>query len=113
MPTGQRLDEWPQSFAGNSYSPDEHPRYWKQGQSITRPVFFRLQNVVGSTLSGFTLKNSPFRTFSIVTSKQTTLSGLTLDSSAGNGLAKSTDGFDLTKNDHITITGNKIYNQDD
>ncbi|KAI9982077.1 hypothetical protein PInf_007965 [Phytophthora infestans] len=87
--------------------------YWKQGQSITRPVFFRLQNVVGSTLSGFTLKNSPFRTFSIVTSKQTTLSGLTLDSSAGNGLAKNTDGFDLTKNDHITITGNKIYNQDD
>ncbi|KAI9982260.1 hypothetical protein PInf_008159 [Phytophthora infestans] len=73
--------------------------YWKQGQSITRPVFFRLQNVVGSTL--------------IVTSKQTTLSGLTLDSSAGNGLAKNTDGFDLTKNDHITITGNKIYNQDD
>ncbi|KAK1935404.1 Endopolygalacturonase B [Phytophthora citrophthora] len=87
--------------------------YWKQGQSITRPVFFRLQNVIGSTLSGFTLKNSPFRTFSIVTSKQTTLSGLTLDSSAGNGLAKNTDGFDLTKNDHITITGNKIYNQDD
>ncbi|POM57680.1 Polygalacturonase [Phytophthora palmivora] len=87
--------------------------YWKQGQSITRPVFFRLQNVIGSTLSGFTLKNSPFRTFSIVTSKQTTLSGLTLDSKDGNGIAKNTDGFDLTKNDHITITGNKIYNQDD
>ncbi|KAI9982252.1 hypothetical protein PInf_008151 [Phytophthora infestans] len=81
--------------------------YWKQGQSITRPVFFRLQNVVGSTRSTHR-ENSPFRTFSI-----TTLSGLTLDSSAGNGLAKNTDGFDLTKNDHITITGNKIYNQDD
>jgi len=87
--------------------------YWKQGQSITRPVFFKLQNVIGSTVSGFTIKNSPFRTFSIVTCKQTTLSGLTLDSSSGNGLAKNTDGFDLTKNDHITITGNKIYNQDD
>ncbi|EGZ15269.1 polygalacturonase [Phytophthora sojae] len=87
--------------------------YWKQGQSITRPVFFRLQNVVGSTLSGFTLKNSPFRTFSLVTNQQTTISGLTLDSRDGNGIAKNTDGFDLTKNDHITITGNKIYNQDD
>ncbi|ETL32977.1 hypothetical protein L916_14504 [Phytophthora nicotianae] len=87
--------------------------YWKQGQSITRPVFFRLQNVVGSTVSGFTIKNMPFRTFSIVTSKDTTLSGLTIDSRAGNGLAKNTDGFGLTKNDHITITGNKIYNQDD
>nr|ADN18849.1 polygalacturonase [Phytophthora capsici] len=35
------------------------------------------------------------------------------DSSAGNGLAQNTDGFDMTKNDHVTITGNKIYNQDD
>ncbi|GMF59574.1 unnamed protein product [Phytophthora fragariaefolia] len=87
--------------------------YWKQGESITRPVFFKLQNAVGSNISGFTIKNSPFRTFSIVTCEQTTLSGLTLDSSAGNGLAQNTDGFDLTKNDHVTITGNKIYNQDD
>eukprot|EP00644_Phytophthora_capsici_P000607 jgi/Phyca11/21386/fgenesh1_pg.PHYCAscaffold_93_\ len=76
-------------------------------------VFFRLQNVLSSTVSGFTIKNMPFRTFSIVTSKDTTLSGLTIDSRAGNGLAKNTDGFGLTKNDHITITGNKIYNQDD
>ncbi|EGZ15278.1 hypothetical protein PHYSODRAFT_259951 [Phytophthora sojae] len=45
--------------------------------------------------------------------QDTTVSGLTLDSSAGNGLAKNTDGFGLTKSDHITITGNKIYNQDD
>ncbi|KAF4314665.1 hypothetical protein G195_011719, partial [Phytophthora kernoviae 00238/432] len=87
--------------------------YWKQGQSITRPVFFRLQRVTGSTLSGFTLKNSPFRTFSLVTCQDTTISGLTLDSRAGNGIAKNTDGFDLTKNDHITIINNKIYNQDD
>ncbi|KAE9156519.1 hypothetical protein PF005_g33177 [Phytophthora fragariae] len=43
--------------------------YWKQGQSITRPVFFRLQNVASSTLSGFTLKNLPFRTFSLVTTR--------------------------------------------
>ncbi|KAH7489254.1 hypothetical protein KRP22_011356 [Phytophthora ramorum] len=87
--------------------------YWKQGTSISRPVFFRLHGVASSTLSGFTLKNSPFRTFSILNSQKTTISGLTLDSSAGDGTAKNTDGFDLTKNDGITITGNKIYNQDD
>ncbi|OWY94663.1 Polygalacturonase [Phytophthora megakarya] len=87
--------------------------YWKQGESITRPVFFKVQSVINSNLSGFTIKNSPFRTFSIVTSQQTTLSGLTLDSSSGNGRAQNTDGFDLTKNDHVTITGCKIYNQDD
>ncbi|EGZ15270.1 polygalacturonase [Phytophthora sojae] len=87
--------------------------YWKQGQSITRPVFFKLQNVMSSTVSKFTIKNMPFRTFSIVTSKDTTLTGLTIDNRAGNGIAKNTDGFGLTKNDHITITGNTIYNQDD
>ncbi|KAE8897449.1 hypothetical protein PF005_g29991 [Phytophthora fragariae] len=87
--------------------------YWQQGESITRPVFFKLQSAVGSNLSGFTIKNSPFRTFSIVTCVRTTLSGLTLDSSSGNGRAHNTDGFGLSKNDHVTITGNKIYNQDD
>ncbi|KAG6616081.1 putative polygalacturonase [Phytophthora cinnamomi] len=87
--------------------------YWKLGESITRPVFFKLQSAISSDLSGFTVKNSPFRTFSIVTCQQTTLSGLTLDSSSGNGRAQNTDGFDLSKNDHVTITGNKIYNQDD
>ncbi|KAE8971169.1 hypothetical protein PR002_g26912 [Phytophthora rubi] len=87
--------------------------YWQQGTSITRPVFFRLHGVSSSALSGFTLKNSPFRTFSIVNCDATTISGLTLDSSAGDGTAKNTDGFDLTKNDAISITGNKIYNQDD
>jgi polygalacturonase len=87
--------------------------YWKQGQSISRPVFFRLNKVTGSTLSGFTVKNSPYRTFSILSSTSTTLSGLTLDSSAGNGVAKNTDGFDLSRNDHLTITGCKVYNQDD
>ncbi|KAE8959367.1 hypothetical protein PR002_g30564, partial [Phytophthora rubi] len=87
--------------------------YWKQGTSISRPVFFRLRAVTSSTLSGFTLKNSPFRTFSVLNSQKTTISGLTLDSRAGDGMAKNTDGFDLSRNDGVTITGNKIYNQDD
>ncbi|RLN31459.1 hypothetical protein BBJ28_00024369, partial [Nothophytophthora sp. Chile5] len=87
--------------------------YWKQGTSISRPVFFRLHGVTGSTLSGFKIKNSPYRTFSILNSQHTTISGLTLDSSAGDSLAKNTDGFDLSSNDHVTIQNNKIYNQDD
>ncbi|KAH7491115.1 putative endopolygalacturonase A [Phytophthora ramorum] len=87
--------------------------YWKQGQQITRPVFFRMHKVISSTVSGFTIMNAPYRTFSIVDSAYTTISGLTLDSRAGNGVATNTDGFDLSCNDHITITGNTIYNQDD
>ncbi|RLN54628.1 hypothetical protein BBP00_00008857, partial [Phytophthora kernoviae] len=87
--------------------------YWKQGQSITRPIFFRMNRVTDSTVSGFMLKNMPYRTFSILNSKKTTISGLTLDASAGNNLAKNTDGFDLSGNDGVTISNNKIYNQDD
>ncbi|GMF54357.1 unnamed protein product [Phytophthora fragariaefolia] len=55
----------------------------------------------------------PFRTFSILSSNYTTISGLTIDSRAGNGSAKNTDGFDLSKNNHVTITNNRVYNQDD
>uniref|UniRef100_H3H0A4 endo-polygalacturonase n=1 Tax=Phytophthora ramorum TaxID=164328 RepID=H3H0A4_PHYRM len=87
--------------------------YWKQGTSITRPVFFRMSKVISSTVKGFTIKNSPYRTFSILSSESTTISGLTLDSSDGDGTAKNTDGFDLSKNTDVTITGCKIYNQDD
>jgi polygalacturonase len=87
--------------------------YWPQGQKVTRPVFFRLNKVVGSTLSGFSIKNSPYRTFSILSSNYTTISSLELNSSAGDGLAKNTDGFDLGRNDHVTITGCRVYNQDD
>jgi polygalacturonase len=76
-------------------------------------VFFRMSKVLSSTVSGFTIKNMPYRTFSILNSQKTTISGLTLDASAGNNLATNTDGFDLSANDGVTITGNKIYNQDD
>ncbi|KAG6616171.1 putative polygalacturonase [Phytophthora cinnamomi] len=98
---------------GNGKLDGQGAWYWKQGQSITRPVFFQVHNVHHSTLSGFTILNTPYRTFSIVDSEYTTLSGLTLDARAGNGIATNTDGFDLSCNDHITITGNTIYNQDD
>ncbi|KAG9400017.1 Polygalacturonase 1 [Aphanomyces cochlioides] len=64
-------------------------------------------------LDGIALKNSPFRTFSILNSANTQLTRLTLDSSAGDGLAKNTDGFDLSRNNGVSITHNTIHNQDD
>nr|ADN18846.1 polygalacturonase [Phytophthora capsici] len=98
---------------GNGKLDGQGAWYWKQGQQITRPVFFQVHKAIHSTISGFTILNAPYRTFSIVDSMYTTLTGLTLDSRAGNGIATNTDGFDLSSNDHITITGNTIYNQDD
>ncbi|KAH9159800.1 hypothetical protein LEN26_002163 [Aphanomyces euteiches] len=65
-----------------------------------------------STLTGFTLKNSPFRTFSVLSSVNTQLTGLTLDSKAGDGLIKNTDGFDLSRNTGVSITQNTIYQDD-
>ncbi|GMF34810.1 unnamed protein product [Phytophthora lilii] len=87
--------------------------YWPQGQNVTKPVFFKVYKVINSTLSGFNLLHMPYRTFSIGDSNYTTISGLTLNSSAGDGVAKNTDGFDLSRNDHMTITKNRIFNQDD
>ncbi|CAH0517733.1 unnamed protein product [Peronospora belbahrii] len=75
--------------------------------------FFRMATVLDSTISGFTIKNSPFHTFSIVDCKRTTLSGLTLDSSDGHGIDKNTDGFDLASNEYVTIIDNNIFNHDD
>ena len=98
---------------GSGVLDGQGPWYWKYGPSILRPVFFRLQSVITSKVSGFTIKNMPFRTFSVITCKDTDLFGLTIDSRAGDGIAKNTDGFDLSKNDGVTITGNTIYNQDD
>ncbi|KAI9986147.1 hypothetical protein PInf_025058 [Phytophthora infestans] len=43
----------------------------------------------------------------------TTITGVTVNSSTGDGIAKNTDGFDLDKNDHVTITRNRIFGQDD
>ncbi|KAG6615599.1 polygalacturonase [Phytophthora cinnamomi] len=87
--------------------------YWPQGQKVKKPVFFNILEANHSTLSGFTLLNMPYRTFSIYYSNYTTITGLTLNSSAGDGVAKNTDGFDLLGNDHFTITKNRVYNQDD
>ncbi|CAH0473161.1 unnamed protein product [Peronospora belbahrii] len=72
-----------------------------------------MATVLDSTISGFTIKNSPFHTFSIVDCKRTTLSGLTLDSSDGHGIDKNTDGFDLASNEYVTIKNNNIFNHDD
>ncbi|ETO71351.1 hypothetical protein F444_12282 [Phytophthora nicotianae P1976] len=87
--------------------------YWEKGTSISKPVFFRLKKVLSSTLENFNIKNSPYRTFSILDCEDTTLTGLTLDSSAGDGTAKNTDGFDLSRNVRLTISDCTVYNQDD
>ncbi|GMF34502.1 unnamed protein product [Phytophthora lilii] len=64
--------------------------YWPKGQAVSKPVFFKMNRVINSTLSGFNLLNAPYRTFSVGNSNYTTITGLTLNSTAGNGFAKNT-----------------------
>ena len=64
-------------------------------------------------VSGFTIVNTPTRTFSVLDTNYTTISDMTIDSRAGNGLAKETDGFVLGRNNHLTITRNIVYNHGD
>ncbi|GMF38908.1 unnamed protein product [Phytophthora fragariaefolia] len=73
--------------------PLDGPWYWNQCQAIAPRIRHDQEHAS--------------RSYSIVTSKDTTLSGLIIDNRAVNGIAKNTDGFDLTMNDR------KIYNEDD
>ncbi|EEY58748.1 polygalacturonase, putative [Phytophthora infestans T30-4] len=69
--------------------------YWAQARNVTKPRWlFKMHKVVNSTV-------------------YTTITGVTVNSSTGDGIAKNTDGFDLDKNDHVTITRNRIFGQDD
>ncbi|KAG6951253.1 hypothetical protein JG687_00013730 [Phytophthora cactorum] len=72
-----------------------------------------MHKVVNSTVSGLNVLNMPFHAFAVESCNYTTISGVTVNSSAGDGIAKNTDGFDLDKNDHVTITKNRVYGQDD
>lgn len=90
--------------------------YWDgQGSSggKTKPKFFAAHSLVSSSISGITITNAPVQVFSIDGSTSLTISGVTINNQAGNSLGKNTDGFDIGDSSHITITGAKVYNQDD
>ncbi|KAG3170863.1 hypothetical protein PC128_g18856 [Phytophthora cactorum] len=84
--------------------------YWEQGTSISKPVFSRLKK-------GHVIYTREFQHQELaaphVDCEDTTLTGLTLDSSAGDDTAKNTDGFDLSRNVGLTISDCTVYNQDD
>jgi polygalacturonase len=51
--------------------------------------------------------------FSINGCTDLTVSGVTIDGSAGDSLGANTDGFDIGSSTGVTITGANVYNQDD
>ncbi|KAN0085408.1 Glycoside hydrolase [Elaphomyces granulatus] len=79
-----------------------------------KPRFFAAHRLNSSTITGITIKNSPVQIFSIDDSTDLTLSQITIDNSAGDSTgAHNTDAFDIGQSTGVTITGAKVYNQDD
>lgn len=79
----------------------------------TKPKFFYAHSMISSTITDITIKNSPVQVFSINSATDLTLTGITIDDSAGASLGANTDGFDIGSSSGITITGATVTNQDD
>ena len=66
-------------------------------------------------MTNLNIKNTPVQAVSIASSTGLTITGMTIDSSAGdtNSLGHNTDGFDIGTSSNVIIDGAKVYNQDD
>lgn len=79
----------------------------------TKPKFFYAHSLKSSTLTGLNFLNSPVQLMSIDSATTLTVSGLTMDNSAGDSLGHNTDAFDVGSSTGVTISGANIKNQDD
>lgn len=93
-------------------------RWWdgKGGNSgKIKPKFFAAHNLTGnSAITGLHIQNTPVQVYSISGSSGLTITSPIVDNKAGDTQGgHNTDAFDIGSSDHITITGAKVYNQDD
>ncbi|KAI0486955.1 glycoside hydrolase [Xylaria cf. heliscus] len=90
--------------------------YWdgKGGSGgVTKPKFFKANHLNDSTLEGITIKNAPKNSFSLNYVYNLTVKDITVDDRDGEALGKNTDAFNINSADGVTITGAKVWNQDD
>ncbi|KAF9100967.1 hypothetical protein BGX27_000164 [Mortierella sp. AM989] len=92
------------------------PKYWdgKGGNGgVNKPKFIRLSKMSGS-LTGLTLLASPVHTFSVNNCNGLLIKDITIDNRGPRyEFGHNTDGFDVSSSKDITITGAKVYNNDD
>lgn len=71
--------------------------------------------MISSSISGITIKDSPVQVFSINSAQDLTLTGVTIDNSAGDvdELGHNTDAFDVGSSTEVPISGANVKNQDD
>ncbi|KAK3320057.1 glycoside hydrolase family 28 protein [Cercophora scortea] len=88
--------------------------YWDgEGQGgKTKPKFFQAR-LIDSTISDISILNAPVHVFSINNSRNLKIANVIIDNLAGDGLAKNTDGFDISQSSNIEIEGATVMNQDD
>lgn len=91
-------------------------RWWDgQGGSggKTKPKFFAAHSLTDSSITNLHIQNTPINAVSISGCNGLTITGMTIDNSAGDGQGKNTDGFDIGTSSNVVITGANVYNQDD
>ncbi|KAL4865834.1 hypothetical protein BDV12DRAFT_145261 [Aspergillus spectabilis] len=102
------------------------PAYWdgqgSNGGSDKPNHFIVLKHLTSSTLSNLHIKNWPVHCFSIENTESLTITGLTLnntagdepnDASDGKAAAHNTDGFDIKSSTDFILSDTEVYNQDD
>ncbi|KAM0817579.1 putative Glycoside hydrolase [Seiridium cardinale] len=90
--------------------------YWDGGggsSGVTKPKFFKANNLNDSILDSITIRNAPRNSFSLNYVYNLTLKDITVDDSTGDALGKNTDAFNINNADGVYITGATVWNQDD
>ena len=84
--------------------------------------FIVVKDSYNAHITNLNIKNWPVHCFYISKAYGLTISGLTLDNTAGNSpnslsgtlpAAHNSDGFDISSSDTVTLQNIKVYNQDD
>ncbi|KAG6360888.1 hypothetical protein INS49_011956 [Diaporthe citri] len=91
-------------------------KYWdgKGGSGgVTKPKFFYAHGLTSSTITNLHIQNTPIQAVSINGADGLTITGMTIDNSAGTSKGKNTDCFDIGSSSNVVITGANCYNQDD
>lgn len=105
-----------QGASGAILDPDG-ARWWDGEGSNggkTKPKFFAAHDLTSSSITNLYIQNTPVQAVSIDGANGLTITGMTIDSSAGDTEGgHNTDGFDIGSSSNVVISGAKVYNQDD
>lgn len=90
------------------------------GGGVTKPKFFKANNLNDSVLDSIYILNAPINSFSINYINNLVVKDITINNTAGDTLASNgkarghnTDAFDINNCDGVLITGAQVWNQDD